>query len=225
MVTECRVLIIEDDRAVAQVLARSALQLHGVSIAGIAGNAVAGQRMVETLRPDLLLLDLGLPGKTGVSLLRQIRASGQSVEVVVVTAHAATNVIRATLQLGVLDYLVKPFQPDRLHQAIGRFQHHMAALRPRSLAQDGVDAIRATSRWLPKDITAARLDQVRATIPADDGMTSDDVAAALSISRVTARRYLEYLVTVDELTVSPVSNGPGRPRKAYLRRPPRDGRP
>jgi two-component system response regulator DctR len=176
--------------------------------------------MVATLRPDLLLLDIGLPGNDGIALLRRLRATGEQVEVIAVTAATASKTVRATVQLGVVDYLVKPFDQDRLRKSLGLFQRRMTMLAGAQLAQDEVDRICSDGpnayRWLPRDLSGARLEEVREMLArASAPTTAEQVAAGVGVARVTARRYLEYLVTIGQATVEPVADGPGRPRKTY----------
>ncbi|MEA2229945.1 MAG: two-component system, CitB family, response regulator DctR [Solirubrobacteraceae bacterium] len=215
-----RVLIVEDDRTVASVNCRLVSKLPAFTVVGVAATAAQAEQMVVNLRPHLILLDLGLPGGNGVALLRGLRASGAPVEVIAVTAASSTAVVRAILHLGVIDYLVKPFAPERLRQALGQFLARMSALHPDRLDQTAVDSLRdggaPSHRWLPKDLTAERLrviEQVLTSAP--EPLTAGEVGVATGIARVTARRYLEYLVTIEQATCESVIAGPGRPRKTY----------
>jgi response regulator of citrate/malate metabolism len=214
------VLVVEDDREVAGVNCRLVSRLPGLTVVGVAATADQAREMVSTQQPRLILLDLGLPGASGISLLRR---SAAPVEVIAVTAAASTTVVRAALHLGVIDYLVKPFAPDRLRQALGQFLRRMSALEPARLDQGSVDTLReagpARSRWLPRELTRERLEEIQRLLAGSAGpITARDAAAASGISRVTARRYLEYLVTIDEAVCDSIADGPGRPRKTYALR-------
>ena len=217
-----RVLVVEDDAVVARLHCRFVARVPGFTPVGVAATAAQAEEMVRTLRPDLMLLDLGLPGLSGVGLLRRLRGRGEAVEAIAVTAATTTETVRATVQLGVVDYIVKPFDQDRLRKALGLFQRRMAMLAPGTLAQDQVDRIYSdgpnTHRWLPRDLAPDRLADVRALLEAAaDPVSAAEVAGAVGIARVTARRYLEYLVTIGQAQLDMSSNGPGRPRKLYAR--------
>jgi response regulator of citrate/malate metabolism len=224
-VAKWRVLVVEDDREVASLHCRYVDRQPGFTVVGVALTAEQALEMVHNLRPHLLLLDLGLPGVDGLVLLRRLRASGSPVEAIAVTAAREGDTVRATVQLGVVDYLVKPFHPDRLRQALGAFLRRMATVAPGGeLAQTEIDALTTAGtggrRWLPKDLQPERLEDVRAALAAaDEPLSAEDLAGRTGIARTTARRYLEYLVTVSEATVEQVSDGPGRPRKAYRASP------
>jgi response regulator of citrate/malate metabolism len=215
-----RVLVVEDDRVVARLHCRFVARVPGFRAVGVAGTAAQAHEMVRTLHPDLLLLDIGLPGEDGIALLRRLRAAGDPVEVIAVTAATATETVRASVHLGAVDYLVKPFDQDRLRKSLGLFQRRMGRLAGAQLAQHEVDRICSDGpnafRWLPRDLSDSRLDEIRAILSrAQRPATADAVAAQAGVARVTARRYLEYLVTIGQATMQPVIGGPGRPRKTY----------
>jgi response regulator of citrate/malate metabolism len=215
-----RVLVVEDDRVVARLHCRFIARVPGFSAVGVASTAAQAEEMVHTLHPHLLLLDIGLPGDDGIVLLRRLRADGNPVEVIAVTAATATATVRTTVQLGAVDYLVKPFDQDRLRKSLGLFQRRMTRLVGAQLAQHEVDRICSDGpnafRWLPRDLSDSRLEEIRAILSRTERpATADAVAAEAGVARVTARRYLEYLVTIGQATMRPVIDGPGRPRKTY----------
>lgn len=215
-----RVLIVEDDAVVARLHCRFVARVPGFTPVGVAATAGQAEQLVRTLRPDLMLLDLGLPGASGVALLRRLRGRGEAVEAIAVTAATTTRTVHSTVQLGVVDYIVKPFDQDRLRKALGLFQRRMAMMSTASMAQEEVDRIYSDGpnahRWLPRDLAHDRLGDVRALLQgAAAPVSAAEVAEAVGIARVTARRYLEYLVTIGQAQLDVCSHGPGRPRKLY----------
>jgi response regulator of citrate/malate metabolism len=221
--SEWRVLVVEDDRVIAGLHCRFVSRVPGFTVVGVAGTVAQAERLVDTLRPDLILLDLGLPDQNGIMLLRHLRARGEPVEAIAVTAATAGPLVRAAVHLGIVDYLVKPFDQERLRQALGLFRRRMAMLTPDELRQGDVDRVCSdgpnSQRWLPRDLSPERLHQIQdsfATLgrPA----TAGEVAERTGVSRVTARRYLEYLVTIGQAQTSAAASGPGRPAKTYLPR-------
>lgn len=215
-----KVLIVEDDPAVAKIHCRFVGDMRNFRVIGVAGTAAQAMQIVNTLKPHLILLDLGLPGTDGLKLLRHLRGSGASVEVIAVTAASSSRVVSSALQLGVVDYLVKPFFADRLRQALGAFLHRMAAMQTTALDQRDLDGLQAgtasTHRWLPRDIARDRLDRIRDVLAAaDEPLTASEAADRGGVARVTARRYLEYLEVIGAVEVERECNGPGRPRNRY----------
>jgi len=215
-----RTLIVEDSPTVADVHRRLVELVPGFVIVGTAATGAEARQLAARTRPHLLLLDLGLPDGDGLALLRALRGARDPVEVIVVTASRGSAVVRDCVHLGVIDYLVKPFAPERLRQALGLFAHRMHALRDGELAQTEVDRLctsgRRAARALPRDLAPQTLAEVRSTLHGAEGpLSASDVATLAGVSRVTARRYLEYLATAGEVTVEAVADGPGRPAKAY----------
>lgn len=218
--SEWGVLVVEDDRVVARVHCRFVARVPGFTPVGVAGTVAEAEGMVATLHPDLLLLDLGLPDGSGIQLLRGLRARGSPVEAIAVTAATAGAVVRAAVHLGIVDYLVKPFDQERLRQALGLFRRRMTMLTTDRLLQPDVDRVCSDGpnsyRWLPRDLSIDRLQQIQHSF-AELGapVTAAELAARTGVSRVTARRYLEYLVTVGKAHASVTATGPGRPTKSY----------
>ena len=217
---EWRTLIVEDSAVVAEVHRRLVASTPGFAVAGIAPTAAEARRATALHRPHLILLDLGLPDADGLQLLRAWRGAREPVEVIAVTAARGAPVVRDCVHLGVVDYLVKPFAPERLRQALGLFAHRMQALHEGELAQPEVDRLcasgRRVTRALPRDLGPETLAAVRATLErAAAPLTAADVAGATGIARVTARRYLEYLDACGEVSMITSGAGPGRPSNAY----------
>ena len=166
----------------------------------------------------------GCPDGDGLALLRALRGAREPVEVIAVTAARGAQVVRECVHLGVVDYLVKPFAPERLRQALGLFAHRMHALHDGELAQTEVDRLcasgrragaRAAARPRPGDARPGPRRAARGRA-AERRRRSPSAAG---VSRVTARRYLEYLAASGE--VSTEADGrrarAGRPRRTRFR--------
>ncbi|HEV3127452.1 MAG TPA: response regulator transcription factor [Solirubrobacteraceae bacterium] len=106
-----RVLVVEDDEAIAQVLQRS-LRLDGYEVK-IAGDGVTALNEAHAFLPDLVILDLGLPRMDGIEVARRLR-SADDVPILVLTARDAVESRVEGLDAGADDYLVKPFERQEL---------------------------------------------------------------------------------------------------------------
>jgi two-component system response regulator DctR len=215
-----RVLIVEDDHAVASLHQRLVERTPGFRSLGVVSDGESAFRAVNSLRPDLAIVDLAMPRCDGRALLRKMRAHDVPVEAIVVTAARDAETVREILHLGVIDYLVKPFAPERLQHAMSSFARRARGLRRAQLAQDDVDIIQATGAVgmyrLPKGLKSKRLAQVRCVLQRGDAaLTAEEVGAHVGIARVTARRYLDYLEVIGAVTVERECRGPGRPRNRY----------
>jgi response regulator of citrate/malate metabolism len=215
-----QVLIVEDDPGSAAICKRV---VSGVANLEVSGAVVRGEDAIALLgrrHLDLILLDLQLAGMSGLNLLQRLRAGGNPVEVIAMTARRDPKTVQAVIQRGAIDYLVKPFPPDRLRQALSRYLSRVHALRAKELDQEAVDLAcasgRVSRRWLPKGLTETGLSSVREALDASVAPTSaTEIATTTGLARVTARRYLEYMVAVDQASVEAPPSGPGRPQKLY----------
>lgn len=212
-----RVLIVEDERAVAHLLCRYVTRRAGHEIIGVAETASQAQRLIAQGRPDLVLLDLGLSGVNGLDILREIRQSGGPIEVVVVSARASPATVRTCMHLGVVDYLVKPFWPHRLGEALDALANRARALSAGDeLDQHQVDGLRGHAATESATHLGERQEEVRRALKESGlALTATEVAAATAMARVTARRHLEYLVERGVCVVDTDPVGPGRPQKYY----------
>jgi response regulator of citrate/malate metabolism len=219
-VTDWRVMIVEDDEKVASIHRRIVDAQPGFSVRAIASSSEEAHAMICRGTPfDLILLDLSLPGADGTSLLRALQ-SRERPEVIVITAARDPKIVQSLLHLGVLDYLVKPFAVERLQQALLGFRDRMRTLTPDGqLDQQGIDALYShlERKLLPKGLRPDTLEAIRMALrEANERFSSaEELAQTASVARVTARRYLEYLITAKQVEMHLDYNGPGRPRKMY----------
>ena len=111
-----KVLVVDDEPEVRQVLLEFlSSRGYDVSVASGGAEAVA---LVESTRPDLVLLDVAMPGMDGVETLKRIVAIEPDLAVIMVTANADIGVTSKLLALGAVDYVPKPFDLDYLDQAV-----------------------------------------------------------------------------------------------------------
>jgi two-component system response regulator DctR len=190
------------------------------------GTAINGEEAYAFIRqhePDLAIVDLSMPGSDGLGLLHAVRQGGHSTEVIVVSAVREAKLIREVMHLGVVDYLVKPFAPERLQQSLAAFHARVRTLRRPQLTQDEVDRIQggaARAPRLPKGLRRSTLVAVRKMLErSDEPVSAVEVGSAVGIARVTARRYLEYLEVIGAVLVERQYKGPGRPLNRYRHQP------
>jgi two-component system, CitB family, response regulator DctR len=215
-----RVLVVEDNPMVAALHARLIDALADFRTAAVVSSGEAAYRAIDVVRPDLAIVDLTMPGGDGLTLLKRVRQEGLPLEVVVVTASRDPATIREAMHLGVIDYLVKPFAPERLRQSFSAFALRSRALTRPLLAQDDIDLVQSTGaariQRLPKGLKRSTLKAVRQALEASDTpLSAEEVGQRIGVARVTARRYLEYLDVIGVTRVERECHGPGRPRNRY----------
>lgn len=111
-----RVLVVDDEPEIRQVLLEF-LTDRGYEVA-LAESGAAALEALDANRPDLVLLDVAMPGMDGVDTLRRIMARPSPVSVIMVTANADIAVTSKLLAMGAVDYIPKPFDLDYLDQAV-----------------------------------------------------------------------------------------------------------
>lgn len=120
-----KVLVVDDERPARERLVRLLGEISGIEVAGEAANGLEAAKQLAALQPDLLLLDIEMPGLDGLALASRQRGS---VPVVFVTAHE-THAVRA-FELQAVDYLLKPVRRPRLVEALERARTKLAAKTP-----------------------------------------------------------------------------------------------
>jgi two-component system CitB family response regulator len=224
-----RLVIAEDDTQIAEIQRRFVERIDGFETVGVAHTTSDAKDLVEVLQPDLLILDIHFPGGNGLELLRELRASNSGTDVVLVTAAREVDVLTSALRCGVFDYIVKPLVFERLSETLENFRQHRARIQSLdALNQSDVDrllpraspsAVAGEPRRLPKGIDALTLEKVRQVLfeySGHDGMNAEAVGEKIGVSRTTARRYLEHMVSEHELFADVSYGTVGRPERRYF---------
>jgi DNA-binding NtrC family response regulator len=118
-----RVLVVDDEAGVRESLR---MLLHGECEVATAENAEAALARIAEARPDLILLDLVMPGRSGLELLEELRAQGEPPPVIVLTATKTVTTAVEAMKLGAADYVTKPFEVDALRIKIRNLLQHRA---------------------------------------------------------------------------------------------------
>jgi response regulator of citrate/malate metabolism len=217
------VLVVDDDFMVTRVHRTFVERVEPFRVVGTAGTGEQAVAAVDDLRPDLVLLDLYLPDVFGLDVIPRLRAAGHDCDVMVISAAREADAVRGAVRHGVVDYLLKPFEYDDLRVRLERY----AAQRGRLLTtvvrgQADVDRVLAGAfapspgNTLPKGLsveTAALIEQ--ALRDTDGTLSATECASATGISRVSARRYLEYFHAAGTAEVSLRYGAAGRPERRY----------
>ena len=199
-------------------------RLPSFSLAGVAHTAHDALAMAARDKPDLVLLDIYLPDRSGLEVLRELHATGRPpVDVIAITAANDVETLRSALQGGVMHYLVKPFQFNAFREKLESY----AAMRSRlgrvlEVDQSEIDELYATLRAassepsLPKGLSPATFALIaRALREACIDLSAEDVAARTGVSRVTSRRYLDHLSRTGVVDVQLRYGKAGRPEHRY----------
>jgi two-component system, LytTR family, response regulator AlgR len=162
--TNLRILLVDDEPLAVERLELLLGRFPGTEVVGTANDGEAALEIAESLSPDLVLLDIAMPGMDGIDVARALSESAVDPAVVFVTAF--DNFAVAAFDVAAIDYLMKPVQPERLERALDRVRAHLA----------GGD--RAGRRRMPAHVEEF-------WVPDHSGLVR---IAASDIARVTAER-------------------------------------
>lgn len=224
MTATLTVLVVDDDFMVASIHTRFVQQTDGFEVVGTAATGATALAEIERLAPDLVLLDVHLPDRTGIDVLRTLRAEGNDVGVVMVTAAREADTVRAAAANGAAHYLVKPFAYDDLRLRLEAFRSARLALGEGDQArQDDIDAVFAPvvggrAAALPKGLSPETADSVLGALQEAGEFSAAECADVVGVSRVSARRYLEHFVSIGRAEVRLQYGGAGRPQRLYRSR-------
>ncbi len=237
--SDIRVLVVEDEPIAAAAHAAYIERLDGFTLAGSAPDGQSALRLLTEFAAagnpvELVLLDMNLPDLHGLDIARRMRAAGLFADIIAITAVRELNIVRSAVATGVVQYLIKPFTyatfADKL-ASYRQFREQLASPRTgkpgAGASQSDVDqafaSLRAPSEVsLPKGLSVSTLESVKDFIRRQAGAVSaSEVMESLGMSRVTARRYLEYLADGGTVSRAARYGTPGRPENEYRwNRPP-----
>ena len=114
-----RVLIV-DDAAFMRMMLRDILSKNGFEIVGEAENGKIAVQMYEELKPDVVTMDITMPEMDGIAAVKEIKTTYPEAKVVMVSAVGQQAMVIEAIRSGAADFIVKPFQPDRVLEALGK---------------------------------------------------------------------------------------------------------
>jgi response regulator of citrate/malate metabolism len=215
-----RVLVVDDDFMVARIHRGFVDRVDGFEVVGTANSGDQAVAALSSLAPDLVLLDLYLPDVFGLDLIARLRAVRPSVDILVITAAREAEAVRGAVRQGVVNYLLKPFGFDDLRVRLEEYARRRASVPDEVTSQADVDRVLAPARptvnRLPKGLSQETADLVTAALrKAPENLSAAECAELIGISRVSARRYLEFLATQGQAEVTLRYGTTGRPERRY----------
>ncbi|WP_027408046.1 response regulator [Anoxybacteroides tepidamans] len=113
-------LLIVDDQYGIRILLNEVFQREGYTTFQ-AANGVQALEIVQKHQPDLVLLDMKIPGMDGIEILKRIKAMNQYIKVIIMTAYGELDMIQETKELGAIMHFAKPFDIDELREAVKKY--------------------------------------------------------------------------------------------------------
>jgi len=113
-------ILIVDDAAFMRMMIKNILSKNGYEIVGEAENGQVAVELYKKLKPDLVTMDITMPEMNGIDGVKAIRGFDPNANIIMCSAMGQQAMVMEAIQAGAKDFIVKPFQQDRILQAIGR---------------------------------------------------------------------------------------------------------
>lgn len=224
------VMIVEDDEIAAKIYEQFTLKVEGFQIIATAATGKHALEMLHVVTPDVLLLDIFLPDVNGIELLREVRKHFRGIDAILITAANDVDTVREAIRGGAFSYIIKPINIDKFMSTLEQYAQTRRQLQNHTVMdQNEVDKLftktttsaastktAGTPVSLPKGIDRLTLKLIREKMQVTlRSVNADDLASLAGMSHSTARRYLEFLVSINEVTVETFYGTVGRPERKY----------
>lgn len=221
-----KTVIVEDDLMVASINSQFARQTPEVKIIATFHDGKDALSFLSENKVDLLLLDLYIPSFSGLQLLSELRRLHNDIDVIMITAANDMDNINQALHLGIIDYLVKPFQYDRFEQAMNKYLLRRTLMQTGiNFNQNDIDQLISLQNPSPqskemifqKGIQRKTLEIICYCLKQHKGryLTSEEISMETNLSKVTIRRYMNYLIEENKVISQIDYATGGRPRVEY----------
>ncbi len=188
MTAPTRVVIV-DDHAVVRRGLRAFLELQpDIEVVGEAPDGATAEQVSASVRPDLVLMDLVMPGSDGIATIRRLRAAHPAMAVLVLTSYVDDVHVFAALEAGAAGYLLKDVQPDELIRAIRQVRQGEPALHPKVAARLVQHTAQPSSF---ADFTPRERDVLRLLA---EGFANKEIARRLSLSEKTVKTHVSNIL-------------------------------
>ncbi len=182
-----RLLLADDHKMLREGLRRSMVE-RGFDVVGEARDGAEAVELANSLRPDVILMDVSMPEIDGVEATRQIRERQSDVRIVMLTMHADQDVLADAIRAGANGYLVKDCSTDEIASAIETVAGGETALSPRLAASMLAEVRRQEDQAEQTRVITKREEEVLQHIA--DGCSTPEVAERLYISQKTVKNHL-----------------------------------
>ncbi len=189
--------LVVDDHPLTRAALVGLLEQHNFPVVGEAGDGEEAIARARELRPDLVLLDLSMPGLGGLEALPGLRAAAPDCEVVVLTASGTEDNLLGAIRAGAAGYLLKTEPPERIAEFLDGVAHGEAALSG-EVARRLLDRVRDGGRWdsgvpeaVARDLSAR---EVEVLLLLDEHLGTDQIARRLFISEHTVRSHVKSVL-------------------------------
>jgi two-component system, NarL family, response regulator LiaR len=190
---QIRVLIVEDDPMMQLGLEQSLSSAPDITVIGQADDGYTAVESAQRLKPDVIVMDIGLPRQDGIDATQQIKANQPDVRVVVLTSHTTENEVIAALSSGADAYCVKGTSVDRLITAIHAAYEGASYLDPQ-VARQVMEHLKPTAiaeANVVGQLSQRELEVLKLMV---EGLSNPEIAAALYLSPNTVKTHVRGIM-------------------------------
>jgi two-component system, NarL family, response regulator LiaR len=191
--TTIRVLVVDDHAIVRKGIRALLGEVKGIEVIGEASDGQEAMVQADALSPDVILMDLVMPGVDGIEATRQITADESGPRILVLTSFAGDDKVFPAIKAGALGYLLKDSEPEDLVEAIQQVHRGEPSLPP-AIAQKLLKELRCPSARppTPDPLTDREMEVLRMVAK---GLTNPEIARRLVISEATVRTHVSNILS------------------------------
>lgn len=190
MTNPIRVMIVDDHNVVRSGLSAFLMIFDDLELVAEAGGGEEAVRLCAERRPDVVLMDLMMPGMNGAEATQAIRSQFPATQVITLTSFREEALVQQALQAGAISYLLKNVSADELADAIRAAHAGRSTLAPEATA--ALIRVATQSPPIEYDLTARELDVLKLMV---QGMSNPEIAQALVVSRSTVKFHVSSILS------------------------------
>jgi len=223
-----QVIIIEDDPMVAAINRQYIEDTPGFAVKSVFQNGAQALEYLKDNDVSLIILDYYTPMMSGMAFVDMLHGMGKAPAIIMVTSASDVQIVKSMFSRGVIDYLVKPFEYDRFKAALERFKYTMARWEDAcaSLKQEEIDSVivsegagesKRMMQTLSKGLNESTMAMIRQFLSGNSTrfFTSEEIAGRVNLSRITVRRYMNYMLETNQVISTIDYQTGGRPSIKY----------
>lgn len=193
MAAKIRVLIVDDHPVVLQGLEAMLSIYPDIEVVGEAGSGGVALQSAEKLRPDVVLLDVRMPGSSGVQVARRLKQTFSEMKVLILTTYEEDEYLFGALEAGADGYLLKTASPEELSEAIRKVNSGSRLLSP-DLVGKVLKQFESVTREKVRLESGLSMQETKVLQLVAEGATNREIAERLYWSEITVKRKLQDIV-------------------------------